>query len=716
MAAKASVSAAVSASAGSTARTVAVKNLPWGLDDDTLWAYFQQFGELVDLNRELKGRCRVVFASKAAARWALGQQHHFLRGNQLHLRPASISEAESKAERAADLGRTLRVSGLGFDTTEHALFKYFSKHIGLVKSVRIELDKYTFLPTGRGAVVLAEQPEEALRACYAAAKQGPHFVRGAAIEVVQHDELAGRSQQSRKPRTEESRRRTLHVRGPGISAKAAASDQALFQAFAGLYGDNVTSAHISRLETGESRGFGFVEFVSEEAAAAACDKAVFLGGRSLQCRPDAEPGTVDPKEEEEKRLKESERTLVVKRIPLDIDDEGLCGCFSQTWAVSSARVLLDSETETSRGIGFIVLASESDLEAALKTPLFLGGRQLEVQKAGGQRSDEDLEAKREAEQARSVMVRALPEETGDEDLYAYFTKNVGAVESAHVALSWDTGASRRLGHVVFAAPESVAVALSRPHSIGGGRVEVRGHGNDGRALCVRSLPYSVDDDSLLRYFAQCVTPRVFSARVILDEETGESRGLGIVVLDTPARAQRALQMMHTIEGEIVTVTLDEGPSGKGQGKGKSKGKFKSKGKGKGWTGEPEEETPVGEADGEDWAEEEEEAVRFKTLGEARAAAAKAEKKAAKLKRKREREEAAWWGYGFDAAWSGSGEGPGVWGAGWGEEWTADSAWSASDDAAWAEATARKKKKKASTKADQEEWGDAEGHPAHAESA
>jgi len=70
----------------------------------------------------------------------------------------------------------------------------------------------------------------------------------------------------------------------------------------------------------------------------------------------------------------------------------------------------------------------------------------------------------------------------------------------------------------------------------------------GRKLYVGNLPYSATDASLTETFSQHGT--VDSANVIMDRDTGRSKGFGFVEMSTDAEAQTAIQELNdTTMGE-----------------------------------------------------------------------------------------------------------------------------------------------------------------------
>ncbi len=93
----------------------------------------------------------------------------------------------------------------------------------------------------------------------------------------------------------------------------------------------------------------------------------------------------------------------------------------------------------------------------------------------------------------------------------------------------------------------------------------------GNKLYVGNLAYSVRDESLLQAFSQYGS--VTSAKVMMDRETGRSKGFGFVEMGSDAEAQAAINGMNgqPIDGRAVVVNearpREERPGGFGGGGG-----------------------------------------------------------------------------------------------------------------------------------------------------
>jgi RNA recognition motif-containing protein len=93
----------------------------------------------------------------------------------------------------------------------------------------------------------------------------------------------------------------------------------------------------------------------------------------------------------------------------------------------------------------------------------------------------------------------------------------------------------------------------------------------GNKLYVGNLAYSVRDDSLQQAFSEFGT--VTSAKVMMDRDTGRSKGFGFVEMGSDAEAQAAINGMNgqALEGRAIVVNearpREDRPGGFGGGGG-----------------------------------------------------------------------------------------------------------------------------------------------------
>ena len=102
-------------------------------------------------------------------------------------------------------------------------------------------------------------------------------------------------------------------------------------------------------------------------------------------------------------------------------------------------------------------------------------------------------------------------------------------------------------------------------------------------IYVGNLAYSTADDDLKTLFAQHGT--VASARVVMDRETGRSRGFGFVVMPERNEAQAAINAVNGMDFQGRPLRVNESqpraPGGGGGGRGGDRGERRGGGGGGG---------------------------------------------------------------------------------------------------------------------------------------
>eukprot|EP00929_Paragymnodinium_shiwhaense_P008316 TRINITY_DN112268_c0_g1_i1.p1 TRINITY_DN112268_c0_g1~~TRINITY_DN112268_c0_g1_i1.p1 ORF type:complete len:1017 (-),score=272.01 TRINITY_DN112268_c0_g1_i1:10-3060(-) len=554
---------------------VVVSGLPLDVDDEKLYQLFsKQIGAVkrakVEVFRETgesRGRGSVTFKSSDDAEIATMQQVYIGgKALQISLDEGDDARAVTAHVQEAEQDRTIRVNKLPESMGDKALYDIFlKKHGGKVASARIATDKETGESRGFGFVVFVTHADAM------AAFRTAHFHQRRFVELrftmadAIEDEAARR------------RKRGLCVHG----LPDALDDEGLHDYFSQWYQVQGAKIVVER-ETNKSRGFGFVLLGEVADARDVMTRSHFINRKMIEVRPD--DGTGRPAEDESLR----ERTLHVRNLPVNTDDETLYSFLSEKLGhIESVRVLMDRETGKPRDTAFVVVGDAAVAQNALRPkagrePWFLKRKMLDIQikkpwVEGGAQADDaakEKEAEEEAERnTRKLAVRGLPFTLDDQSLFEYFSQQAGTVESAMIMTVRETGESAGHGFVVLADATKADAVAQQVHQVQGKTIDVQlmadNRGPDCRRLFLRGLGFEVDDEKLRRYFTNCVG-KVISARVQLDRITKESRGVGYVMLESQADAERALTMLHQIEGRFPTISVDEGPKGKGEGKGKEK--------------------------------------------------------------------------------------------------------------------------------------------------
>src|SRR5690349_19395138 len=97
----------------------------------------------------------------------------------------------------------------------------------------------------------------------------------------------------------------------------------------------------------------------------------------------------------------------------------------------------------------------------------------------------------------------------------------------------------------------------------------------GSNLYVGNLPYSANDETLHQRFSEFGT--VKSAKVMMDRDSGRSKGFGFVEMESDAEAQAAIRGMNgqSLDGRSITVNEarpKEARTGGGGGGGYGRGR------------------------------------------------------------------------------------------------------------------------------------------------
>lgn len=77
----------------------------------------------------------------------------------------------------------------------------------------------------------------------------------------------------------------------------------------------------------------------------------------------------------------------------------------------------------------------------------------------------------------------------------------------------------------------------------------------GKKLYVGNLPFTATDQLLMDSFSQC--GKVESAKVIIDRDSGRSKGFGFVEMSTDAEAADAIAKFNGADYEGRTLTVNE---------------------------------------------------------------------------------------------------------------------------------------------------------------
>lgn len=96
-----------------------------------------------------------------------------------------------------------------------------------------------------------------------------------------------------------------------------------------------------------------------------------------------------------------------------------------------------------------------------------------------------------------------------------------------------------------------------------------------KKLYVGNLPYSANDQSLMDAFSECGS--VQTAKVIMDRDSGRSKGFAFVEMSTDAEAESAIARFNGAEWDGRAMNVSEAKPQAPRTGGSSRGRFSSRG-------------------------------------------------------------------------------------------------------------------------------------------
>ncbi|KAJ3705547.1 hypothetical protein LUZ61_009252 [Rhynchospora tenuis] len=331
-------------------------------------------------------------------------------------------------------------------------------------------------------------------------------------------------------------------------------DENLFEFFQKENFKIVTVKVCRDMQTGESLGYGYANFLTHEDASLAMDK---LNYRVLCSKPIRLMWSIRDSE----ARKNGVGNLFVKNLNLSCDNARLYEIFANIGTVLSVKVVRNTDG-SSRGYGYVQFESRELADAAIDA---LNGTVVDGNKLSVAHYIKKSERKGTSPDGFTNLYMKNLDEDIDEELIRLKFCQFGPIVSVMIKRD-DSGISKGFGFVCFENADSAKKAVETMNGLQLGnktlyvskaqkkaereqfllsqkeeRLKERHMKTLGANVYVKNLQEDVDDTTLNKYFSQCGS--ITSAKVMRNEQ-GISKGFGFVCYSSREEAEKAVATLH----------------------------------------------------------------------------------------------------------------------------------------------------------------------------
>ncbi|KAI8472972.1 MAG: polyadenylate-binding protein 4 [Monoraphidium minutum] len=369
--------------------------------------------------------------------------------------PAPTTTTPATTTTQPTTNSSLYVGDLDRDATEASLFELFSQ-VGPVASIRVCRDAVTRRSLGYAYVNYnsALDPQAAERALETL---NYHVVSGRPIRIMWSH---------RDPAFRKSGVGNIFIKNLDKSI----DNKALHDTFSQF--GNILSCKVAADMAGNSRGYAFVHYETDEAAQLAIDK---VNGMQLADKIVYVGPFLKRVERGGDGREERFTNVYIKNLNDDVDDEGLRKICAEHGAVTSAVVMTDGNGK-SRGFGFVNFETAEGAGAAVDAlngkeldgkTVFAGRAQKKAEREALLRAKfEEVRAERVAKyQGMNLYIKNLADDVTDDQMREEFAP-YGTITS-HKARLWgwdvmvdDKGKTRGFGFVCYTSHEEATRAVT----------------------------------------------------------------------------------------------------------------------------------------------------------------------------------------------------------------------------------------------------------------
>ncbi|XP_078181164.1 polyadenylate-binding protein 7-like [Carex rostrata] len=308
------------------------------------------------------------------------------------------------------------------------------------------------------------------------------------------------------------------------------------------------------VQTGESLGYGYANFLTHEDASLAIEK---LNHKVFCTKPIRLMWLIRDSEARRNGI----GNLFVKNLNLSCDNERLHEIFAKVGTILSVKVVRNIDG-SSRGYGFVQFETEELADTAMDAfhDKIIDGNKLSVKKFV-KKSDRMGTS---PDGFTNLYIKNLDEDI-DEELVRLKFSQFGPLVSVMIARD-ENGVSKGFAFVCFENPDSAKKAMDTMNGLPLGnktlyvskaqkksereqflllqkqeRLKEWHRKTMGANVYVKNLHEDVDDMTLKNHFSQCGT--INSAKVMRNDQ-GVSKGFGFVCYNSPEEAQKAIATLN----------------------------------------------------------------------------------------------------------------------------------------------------------------------------
>jgi len=344
---------------------------------------------------------------------------------------------------------SLYVGDLNPDVTEANLFEIFNS-VGPVASIRVCRDAITRRSLGYAYVNFHNTGDDSA-AERAIDQLNNHPIKGRPCRIMWSQ---------RDPSIRKSGKGNIFIKNLDKTIDI----KSLFLTFQQF--GNITSCKIELDHQNQSKGYGYIQFQTQEAADNAVERVngKLIAGKKVYVGP-----FIPRKERIQMNSQKAFTNVFVKNLPEDVDEEKLKTMFASFGNIQSAVIMREDDGKKSKCFGFVNFSSPEEAQEAVNgmNDKEFDGKTLYVGRAQ-KKAERETELRSKFEQMKldhlskyqgvNLYIKNLDDDIDDDKLRSIFSP-FGSIGSAQVMRDGKKN-SKGFGFVCFTSPEEATKAVT----------------------------------------------------------------------------------------------------------------------------------------------------------------------------------------------------------------------------------------------------------------